>query len=132
MLVPETVQDDSKPPNIHAGPGPQILRIGRAERAEVPPNQRVLGLLLGRHQSWLAKPSIHPREGDLLSVARTEAHEPAHHGGADEVPRGVGSQGPPNPPALEPILFLPPPLLRPITDQLGAREPALLEGMQDH
>src|SRR2546426_1028303 len=131
-LVPEPVQDHSNSPNVHAGPRPQIVRVGRAEGPEVPSNQSLLGFLFRRHRPWLAKPSIHPRKRDLLSIARTEAHETPHHGRSDELPGGVGSHRLPSPPPIHPILRLRPEPLREIVDELPTSERAVLETVEDH
>src|SRR2546430_3069151 len=87
-LPAEPVQDNPKSSNVHAGPSPEIGDIGRAEGAQMMPDQRVLGLVFRRHRRRLAKPIIHARERDLLSLARTEAHEAPYHGGAGERPGG--------------------------------------------
>src|SRR5256885_11332856 len=96
-LPAEPVQDDPKSSNVHAGPSPEIGDIGRAEGAQMMPDQRVLGLVFRRHRRRLAKPIIHARERDLRSLARTEAHEAPYHGGPDEVAGGGGAPPPASP-----------------------------------
>src|SRR2546423_14652862 len=96
------------------------------------PDQRVLGLVFRWHRRRLAKPIIHARERDLLSLARTEAHEAPYHGGPDELPGGVGPLRLVSPPSVHPVFRLRPKPLRQIAHELGPGQRAALEGVEDH
>src|SRR5206468_7433453 len=79
-----------------------------------------------------AKPIIHARERDLLSLARTEAHEAPNHGRPDKLPRGVGPLRLVSPPSVHPVFRLRPKPLRQIAHELGPGQRAALEGVEDH
>src|SRR5437016_4922960 len=120
-LPAEPVQDDPKSSNVHAGPSPEIGDIGRAEGAQMMPDQRVLGLFFRGHRGRLPKPIIHAGERDLWSLARTEAHEAPNHGRPDKLPRGVGPLRLVSPPSVHPVFRLRPKPLRQIRHELGPR-----------
>src|SRR5882762_3085817 len=86
-LVPEAFEDRRDLPHEYARPSLEILRIGRAEGTEVPPDEGFFGTVFRGTQSRVPQPLIDPGKGNLLAVARPEADESPNHGGPDEVPR---------------------------------------------
>src|SRR6266700_4240987 len=128
-LVPEAFHRRPNGSHVDPGPHPEVLRIRRTERSEVPSDERLLRLLRGDRRR-IVEPSIDSRERDLLSGIRTEAHEASDDRGPHEMPRETRSLGLPPPPSIGPLFPFRGEPLRQKFGELISGERSVLEGLE--